>query len=122
MLGGNRLWRRADFLKLWTGQTVSVVGIEVTVFALPTIAILQLHASAAEVGRSRPCSRLAFPVLALFAGVFADRLRRRPMMITADAVRALAVLCVDAFAADMTSQAEIRRFAASVLGGFSRAH
>src|SRR5487761_1713910 len=121
MLGGNRLWRRADFLKLWTGQTVSVVGIEVTVFALPTIAILQLHASAAEVGRSRPCSRLAFPVLALFAGVFADRLRR-PMMITADAVRALAVLCVDAFAADMTSQAEIRRFAASVLGGFSRAH
>lgn len=46
MLGGNRLWRHADFLKLWTGQTISVVGSEVTAIALPTIAILQLHASA----------------------------------------------------------------------------
>jgi len=99
MLGGNRLWRHADFLKLWTGQTISVVGSEVTAIALPTIAILQLHASAAQVGLLAAAQQIAFPVLALFAGVFADRLRRRPMMILADAVRALAILSVPIAAA-----------------------
>jgi len=99
MLGGNRLWRHADFLKLWTGQTISVVGSEVTAIALPTIAILQLHASAAQVGLLAAAQQIAFPVLALFAGVLADRLRRRPMMILADGVRALAILSVPIAAA-----------------------
>ncbi|HVC74970.1 MAG TPA: MFS transporter [Candidatus Micrarchaeaceae archaeon] len=94
MLGGNRLWRHADFLKLWAGQTISVIGSQVTVLALPTIAILQLHATAAEVGLLAAAQQVAFPVLALFAGVFADRLRRRPMMIAADGVRGLAILSV----------------------------
>jgi predicted MFS family arabinose efflux permease len=94
MLGGNRLWRHADFLKLWTGQTISVVGSEVTNIALPTIAILQLHATAAEVGLLVAAEQVAFPVLALFAGVFADRLRRRPMMIAADAMRAVAIVSI----------------------------
>src|SRR5467141_407370 len=62
MLGGNRLWRHADFLKLWAGQTISVVGSEVTVIALPTIAILQLHATAAEVGLLAAAQQIAFPV------------------------------------------------------------
>src|SRR5260221_100944 len=94
MFGGNRLWRQADFLKLWVGQTISVVGSEVTVIALPTIAILQLHATAAEVGLLAAAQQIAFPVLALFAGVVADRLRRRPMMILADCLRAIAILSV----------------------------
>ena len=99
MLGGNRLWRHPDFLKLWAGQTISVVGSEVTVLALPTIAILLLHASAAEVGLLAAAQQVAFPVLALFAGVLADRIRRRPMMIAADAMRALAILSVPIAAA-----------------------
>jgi len=53
MLCGNRLWRHTDFLKLWAGQTISVVGSEVTNIALPTIAILQLHATAARLGAVR---------------------------------------------------------------------
>src|SRR3977135_1370119 len=99
MLGGNRLWRHADFLKLWAGQTISVIVSEGTVIAVPTIAILQLPATAAQVGLLAAAQQIAFPVLALFAGVFADRLRRRPMMIVADGVRALAILSVPVAAA-----------------------
>jgi MFS family permease len=99
MLGGNRLWRHSDFLKLWAGQTISVVGSQVTVLALPTIAILQLHATPAQVGLLAALQQVAFPILALFAGVFADRLRRRPMMIAADGLRALAVVSVALVAA-----------------------
>jgi MFS family permease len=99
MLGGSRLWRQADFLKLWTGQTISVVGSQVTVLALPTIAILLLHATAAQVGLLASLERLAFPVLALLAGVWIDRVRRRPLMIAADALRAVALLSVPLVAA-----------------------
>ncbi|HYS03039.1 MAG TPA: MFS transporter, partial [Candidatus Eisenbacteria bacterium] len=94
-----RLWRHGDFLKLWTGQTISVVGSQVTVLALPTIAILLLHATAAQVGLLASLERLAFPVLALFAGVWIDRVRRRPLMIAADALRAVALLSVPLVAA-----------------------
>ena len=99
MLGGNRLWRHPDFLKLWAGQTISVVGTEVTVLALPTIAILQLHAAPFEVGLLTALRRIAFPVLALFAGVIVDRLRKRPLMIAADTLRALAIVSVPIVAA-----------------------
>lgn len=99
MLGGAHLWRHADFLKLWAGQTISVVGSEVTVLALPTIAILQLHAVGAQVGLLTALQRVAFPALALFAGVFVDRMRRRPLMIAADSIRALAILSVPVAAA-----------------------
>lgn len=99
MLGGSRLWRHTDFLKLWAGQTISVVGSQVTVLALPTIAILLLHATAAQVGLLASLERLAFPVLALFAGVWIDRVRRRPLMIAADGLRAAALLSIPLVAA-----------------------
>ena len=99
MLGGNRLWRHPDFLKLWAGQTISVVGSQVTVLALPTIAILQLHAAPFQVGLLSALQRIAFPVLALFAGVIVDRLRKRPLMIGADTLRGLAILSVPIVAA-----------------------
>lgn len=99
MLGGSRLWRHSDFLKLWAGQTISVVGSQVTVLALPTIAILLLHATAAQVGLLASLERLAFPILALFAGVWIDRVRRRPLMIAADGLRAAALLSIPLVAA-----------------------
>ncbi|HLB78350.1 MAG TPA: MFS transporter [Candidatus Dormibacteraeota bacterium] len=99
MLGGSRLWRQADFLKLWAGQTISVVGSQVTVLALPTIAILLLHATAGQVGLLAALERLAFPILALLAGVWIDRVRRRPLMIAADGLRAAALLSVPLVAA-----------------------
>jgi MFS family permease len=99
VLGGTRLWRHPDFLKLWAGQTISVVGSQVTVLALPTIAILQLHAAPFQVGLLSALQRIAFPVLALFAGVVADRLRRRPLMIAADTIRGVVILSVPIAAA-----------------------
>ena len=90
MLGG-RLWRHPDFLKLWAGETVSVFGSQVTVLAVPTVAILILHAGPFQVGILSALEFLAFPTLGLVAGVYADRLRRRPIMIVCDIGRALAL-------------------------------
>jgi len=86
-----RLWRHRDFVKLWTGQSLSQFGTAVTQLALPTAAILLLHAGAFQVGVLGALQFLAFPMLGLVAGVWADRLRRRPIMILCDAVRLLAL-------------------------------
>ncbi len=90
MLRGG-LWRHPDFLKLWAGETVSVFGSQVTLLAVPTVAILILHAGPFQVGILSALEFLAFPTLGLLAGVYADRLRRRPIMIVCDIGRALAL-------------------------------
>ena len=90
MLGG-RLWRHPDFLKLWLGDTVSQFGSQVTLLAVPTVAILVLHAGPFQVGVLSALEFLAFPTLGLVAGVYADRLRRRPILIVCDLGRMLAL-------------------------------
>jgi len=70
---------------------VSVFGSQVTLLAVPTVAILILHAGPFQVGVLSALEFLAFPTLGLVAGVYADRLRRRPIMILCDIGRALAL-------------------------------
>ncbi len=83
----NNLWRHGDFLKLWAGQTVSQFGSQITVLALPLAAALTLHAGAANMGFLAAASTAPFLLVGLFAGVWVDRRRRRPILIVADAAR-----------------------------------
>jgi MFS family permease len=78
-------------LKLWAGETVSQFGSQVTLLAVPTVAILVLHAGPFQIGLLSALEFLAFPTLGLVAGVYADRLRRRPIMIGCDLGRLLAL-------------------------------
>jgi Transmembrane secretion effector len=87
------LWRHPDFLKLWAGQTVSLGGSLVSRVALPFVAILTLDASPGEVVLLRMADLVPGIVIGLFAGVWADRLRRRPLMIWADLGRAVWSWC-----------------------------
>jgi len=89
-----QLWRHPDFLKLWAGETVSEFGSQVTLLAVPTVAILVLHAGPFQVGVLSALEFLAFPTLGLVAGVYADRLRRRPIMIVCDIGRLLALASI----------------------------
>ena len=93
MFGGT-LWRDRDFLRLWIGQTASSVGAAITSLALPTAAILALHAGPFEVGLLAAFQRLPFLFLTLFAGAWLDRVRRRPVMIAADVARGLVLAAI----------------------------
>ncbi len=86
-LGG--LWRHPDFLKLWAGHTVSLAGSLISRFALPLVAIITLDASPGQVALIRMADSLPGVVIGLVAGVWVDRLRRRPLMIWTDIGRAL---------------------------------
>jgi MFS family permease len=78
------LWRNGDFLRLWSAQGVSAVGSQVTLLALPLTALLVLHAKPYQVALLATVASLPTLALGIPAGVWLDRVRRRPVMIAAD--------------------------------------
>jgi predicted MFS family arabinose efflux permease len=83
------LLRSPDFLKLWGGQTVSSLGSYITLYGLPMLAVITLKASPAQMGILQAAGSAPALLLSLLAGVWVDRLRRRPVMIAADLGRGL---------------------------------
>jgi MFS family permease len=88
------LWRHADFLKLWIGQTVSQLGSVVTRTAVPLVALLVLGAGPTEMALLVVSASLAVLLVGFVAGAWVDRLRRRPLLIWADALRALLLVSI----------------------------
>jgi MFS family permease len=87
------LWRQGDFMKLWTGQTISQFGDEITLLALPLLAI-DLGAEAIEFGILGVVRFLPWIFFTLPAGVWVDRIRRRPILIGADLARAALLVSI----------------------------
>src|SRR5258706_12668355 len=88
------LWRDREFLKLWVGQTISEVGSRITREGIPWTAVGLLGASSMEMGVLTALNGLAALVFSPIAGVVADRMHRRPMLIVADLGRALVLAAV----------------------------
>ena len=88
------LWRNESFLRLWGAQTVSLLGSQVTLLAVPLIAVVTLDASPFAVGILAASTTLPAPLFGLLAGVWTDRLRRRPILIATDLGRALALATI----------------------------
>ncbi|MGZ8502013.1 MAG: MFS transporter [Candidatus Limnocylindrales bacterium] len=80
------------FRALWFGQAVSALGTQVSLVALPLVAILVLHVSPLELGVLAALETLPYLLLALPAGVFIDRADRRWTMIACDLGRAAVLL------------------------------
>jgi MFS family permease len=89
---------RLDFNRLWAGMSVSQLGGQVTLLALPLTGVVTLHASAAQMGALSVVARVPFLLYPL-AGVWVDRARRRRVMIGSDLVRAAILLAVPLAAA-----------------------
>jgi MFS family permease len=84
------LRRNRDFVLLQAGQLLSDAGTQLTAIAYPLL-VLALTGSAAQAGLVGFARLLPPALLALPAGLAADRWTRRRLMIAADSVRALAV-------------------------------
>lgn len=88
------LLREADFLRLWTGQTISAFGTQITILAVPIVAALSLQVSPFEFALLGTLEFLPFVLIGLPAGVWVDRMRRRPILIAGDVGRAIGLLSI----------------------------
>ena len=86
--------RDRNFLRLWTGETISILGTTISDFAIAIVAVLTLDATAAQVGLMRALGEAPAIVIGLFVGVWVDRVRRRRLLVTLDLLAALAVASI----------------------------
>lgn len=109
----------ADFRTLLIGQTTSQLGAQLSAVAMPLLAVLTLDASPFEVGLLTASSTLGFVVIGLPAGAWLDRMRCRPVLITADLCRAglLASIPAAAFLGALTM---LQLVVVALLSGIAR--
>ncbi|WP_211256559.1 MFS transporter [Actinoalloteichus caeruleus] len=81
------LWHNRDFLKFWVGETISLLGTQVTILALPLTAIHSLNATDSEVGVLRFVQLAPYLALALLLGIWIDRVRRWRVMLWSNLAR-----------------------------------
>jgi MFS family permease len=94
MLGRLGLLREIDFRRLWVGETISQFGSQVSLLAIPFIATVLLQATPFEVALLGTLQFLPFLLFTLPAGAWVDRLRRRPILISGDLVRVVALATI----------------------------
>jgi len=88
---GGPLGRNSDFVKLWSGFSIAVVGSQVTVLALPLAAVLVLGAGATETGLLVAFRMAPSLVVGLFIGAWVDRIPRRPILVGSDIGSAIVI-------------------------------
>jgi MFS family permease len=101
------LRRNRDFVLLQVGQTLSTIGSESTAIAYPLLVLAVTH-SPAQAGIVGFARIVPWALFGFVAGVVADRLNRKRIMIAADVVRVAAVSSLlIAFAVDRISIVQI---------------
>ncbi len=78
------LRRHRDFRRLWTGETISVFGSRMGDVAVSFAAVIALGATPVQMGLLAAVRLVPKLLFSLVAGVWVDRVRRRPLMIGAD--------------------------------------
>jgi MFS family permease len=90
----NLLARNRDYLKLWSAATVSLFGTQVSLVAIPVIAIFLLDAPPFQVALLGTVEFLPFLLFTLPAGAWVDRLPRRLILVAGDFGRAASLLSI----------------------------
>ena len=93
------LWRSGDFIRIWVATTMAQLGSGLGALAL--VAVLMLEASPLQMGILSAMQVAPGLVFGLGVGVWADRMRRRPILVSTSIARALSLTSVPvAFALD----------------------
>jgi MFS family permease len=85
------LWANRGFRYLWIGQAISEAGSRITRDGLPMAAVTVLGATPTQMGFLTALGGAATLLFGMFAGVWVDRVRRRPVLIAADVGRAVVI-------------------------------
>ncbi|GAB2701885.1 MFS transporter [Kitasatospora kifunensis] len=84
------LWRNRDFVLLWSGQILSVLGTKVSSIAVPLIVLATTH-SVSKAGLAGFVATLPYLLFYLVAGSIVDRYDRKRVMLLCEATRIVAL-------------------------------
>ena len=87
-------FRGTGFLRLWTGETLSLAGTEITFMAIGITAVTTLAATPWQMGVLVAAESAAVLLLGLSAGVWADRYERRTIMLVSNLARCLLLFAI----------------------------
>lgn len=87
------LWLNRDFMLLWSGQTISMLGGGISQIAFPLL-VLALTGSPAQAGFAGAFRTLPYLLLSLPAGALIDRWDRKRVMIFCDVGRGLSLASI----------------------------
>lgn len=90
----HNLIKNFNFRSLWIAQILSLVGTQVTIVALPIIAITLLNASTMQVGTLTAVAYLPFLLFGLPAGAWVDRISIKKLMVICDISRGFILLLI----------------------------
>lgn len=117
-VGAATLRRNPDFYRLWIGQSISLIGSQVTFLALPITAAVFLSATSMQMGLLSALGSAPALLFGLLAGVWVDRTRRRPILIGADIGRALTLAIIPLSALLGVLKVEVLYVVAFLAGAF----
>ncbi|HEU5103481.1 MAG TPA: MFS transporter [Roseiflexaceae bacterium] len=92
------LWKNRDYMLLWSGQTVSIIGTHVSQIAFPLLVLALTH-SPAQAGFVAAARSLPYLLFTLLAGALVDRWDRKVTMIVCSALSAIALASIAVAAA-----------------------
>lgn len=87
------LLKHGDFRLFWAAQTASMLGTHMSRVVIPLLAATLLAASPFQMGLLQATQTVAYLLVGLPAGTLVDRMRRRPVLIVCDVLRALFLIC-----------------------------
>lgn len=87
------LWKNRDFVLLWVGQTVSIIGSQISTIAFPLL-VLALTNSPIQAGIVAAARTLPYLLFTLPAGALVDRWDRKRVMIVCNVGSGLALASV----------------------------
>ena len=94
--GGVKLTQFPGYVRFWIASTVSDFGTYVTSIAISVIVVLTLDGGSADVGLINAARWLPYLLPGLFAGVWVDRHRRKPILVAGDLGRGLILVSISA--------------------------
>lgn len=89
-----RFSRSRNFVLLRSGQFIGDLGGNFSTIAVPAVVVLAMHATPMQIGALNALASGMVPLCASAAGVVADRMRRRPLLIATNIVRLAAILLI----------------------------
>ena len=105
------------FQRFWIAHGTSVTATGIGAFVLPILAVLELNASAGQVGLISAAQWIPFLFLSLPLGVVVDRVAAKPLVVSAAATRAVLAATIATAAATGLASVPLLMVTALLVGG-----